>query len=344
MTVATVSTLDEFALIDRIERALGTRRVDPRALRRVQRGIGDDAAVLRPGDGREWVVTTDAFVERVHFRFDWQDARRIGRHVVAACLSDLAAMGARPEGIVQALTLPPRLPLARLDALMRGVGEGARSHDCPVVGGNIARGRELTLTLTGCGSAPTRRALGRDRARPGDRLCVTGTLGARALALALARREGTPIRCVPVARLAAGQVLARRRDCGACIDVSDGLLSDLGHLLAASGRALGRELGAELSWGRLPLARGVAAGAKRLGLDPRWLAATGGEDYELLFTLRSGRTAGAAALSRALGVSVCEIGRITSEPGIVGLPDRGGRPRGKAAAAGWRHFGGAGRS
>ncbi|HVH18209.1 MAG TPA: thiamine-phosphate kinase, partial [Myxococcota bacterium] len=260
----------EFGLIARIARKAGT----PRGA--VALGIGDDAAVLRVRAGEEVVVTTDAFVERVHFRFDRQSARHVGLFALAACLSDLAAMGARPLAFTAALAAPPRLPLATADGLTAGLLEGARRHGCPLVGGNVTRARETSLTLTALGAVARGRALTRSGTRAGDRVLVTGALGASALARARADAGRGRLTRVPEPRLLAGRALAVLPGVVACIDVSDGLAADLGHLL-------GRSLHCELDPERLPV---PPARARRRQSCPRARQAArkpGGEDYELLF-------------------------------------------------------------
>ena len=224
-----IRDVGEFALIDRIERAV--RRSGSQ--RGVVLGIGDDAALLRLRAGEDLAVSTDAVVEDVHFRFANESPRAIGRRALAAALSDLAAMGARPLGVVAALAAPPSLPLARAEGITRGLVDAARRWDAPLVGGNLARAKQTALTLTVLGAVRRGRALTRSGARPGDRILVTGTLGGTALAVARAARGGR-MRGAPEPRLAAGLALARLRGAGACIDVSDGLVADLGHLLRAS--------------------------------------------------------------------------------------------------------------
>ena len=284
-------------------------------------GIGDDAALLRLRAGDDLAVSTDALVEDVHFRFASETPRAIGRRALAAALSDLAAMGARPLAVVAALAAPPTLPLAHAEGIVRGIVDGARRWDAPLVGGNVARAKQTSLTLTVLGAVRRGRALTRAGARPGDRIFVTGTLGGAALAVARAAR-GARVRIAPEPRLAAGLALARLLGVGACIDVSDGLVADLGHLLRAS------RVGAQIDPARVPRPAGFAAACRRAGADPERLALAGGEDYELLFTLRS-RLA-PAALQRRLGVRVAEIGAITRVRGLRGLP--------AAGQTGWTHF------
>ncbi len=309
----------EFPLIERIAR-LARRGARDGA---VVLGIGDDAALLRARPGEDVAVTTDALVEDVHFRWRTIDPRTLGRRALAVNLSDLAAMGARPLGCLLALAAPPALELARVEGVVRGLVAEGRRYGCPLVGGNVTRARETSLTITVVGAVARGRALRRDAARPGDRLCVTGVLGAAALArLAAERARGGRLREVPRPRLAAGEALARLPGAGACIDVSDGLLADLGHVLGASG------VEAALAPERVPRPRGFAGACARLGLDPEALALRGGEDYELLFTVRADAP-GAAALGRRLGCRVSEIGRI-----VARAP--GARPR--ALDGGWTHF------
>jgi thiamine-monophosphate kinase len=351
--------LGEFGLIERIERAASRSRAGapsgrPRAAARVRAGgsqeivvgIGDDAAVLRPPAGEDWVVTTDALVEGVHFRWSSQSARCIGRRALVANLSDLAAMGARPLGFVCAIAAPPDLEIRIFDGLIAGLLEEAEAHGCPLIGGNLSRARETSITITAQGSVARGRALLRGGARPGDRIFVTGTLGGAALEVARAAAGRGKLRGVPTPRLQAGRALARMPGVGACIDISDGLLADLDHVLERSGCS------AELDLARVPRPPRFEAACRRLGVDPIQLASCGGEDYELLFTLRgrgkpgsgprptasgsnaaaaSGKSPGAAgpsaaALGHRLGVAVTEIGKVVEK-----VP-------GRRKAAGWRHF------
>lgn len=321
--------LGEFGLIERIAR--GARRAGaPPGPWRV--GIGDDAAVLRPRPAEDLVVTTDALVEDVHFRWSTDPAALLGRRALGAALSDLAAMGARPLGVLLALEAPPDLELRRLDGVLRGLLAAGRAHRCPLVGGNVSRGPHTALALTALGAVARGRALSRAGARPGDRLLVTGVLGASALARARAERGRGALRRAPEPRLRAGRVLARLPGAGACIDVSDGLRADLGHLVRAS------RVGAILDRRRLPRPRGFEAACARLGLDPEQLLLAGGEDFELLFSLRPNAVP-TPRLARRLGVPVTEIGRITAR-GVRVLPafPAGGADAARRDAGGWRHF------
>jgi thiamine-monophosphate kinase len=311
--VKRVRDLGEFGLIERIARLAG------RAHRAgVVLGIGDDAAILRLRAGEDLVVTTDAAVAGVHFRFDQETPRIAGRRAALGCLSDLAAMGARPLGLLLAFGLPPVLPAAVALGLVRGVLAEAQRAGAPLVGGNVTRARDVSLTLTALGAVRRGRALRRDRGRAGDRLFVTGELGRSAF-----ERACGQVRTVGAARITAGRRLAKLAAVGACIDLSDGLASDLMQLCRASGIA------ARLEPGRVPLPRGFAAACARKGLDPLRLALSGGEDYELLFSVRRGGP-GAAELARRLGLRVTEVGHFEpGRPAVRGIP---------AGWRGWRHF------
>jgi thiamine-monophosphate kinase len=309
--------LGEFGLIDRIARAAARSGRG----RDVELGIGDDAALFRIRPGERVVASTDALFEGVHFRLRGESPQSVGRRALVASLSDLAAMGSRPLGCLLALGVRPATPVRTLDALIAGLLEAASRYGCPLAGGNLSRARQLSLTVTVIGAVRAGRALRRGVARAGDRLCVTGTLGAAALERARAERGGARLRRVPVPRLRAGRALAALGGRISCIDVSDGLDADLAHLLE------GRPLAARLDPARLPLPAGFRAACRRAGLDPIALARGGGEDYELLFTLPPAGPS-AAALRRRLGVRVTEIGRIVRRGPAARPPS----PRG------WRHF------
>ena len=312
-----LADLGEFGLIERIERA-ARRLSKPRA---VAIGIGDDAAVLRLRPGEDAVLSTDAMVEGVHFRWATESARNVGRRALVANLSDLAAMGARPLGFTLALAAPARLPVRNVDGVLAGLLHEASAHGCALVGGNLSAARETSITLAVLGAVARGRALTRRGARPGDRIFVTGRLGRAALEVARAKRGCGRIRRVPTPRLRAGRALARIPAVSACIDISDGLEADLQHLLAERG------LGADVDPDAVPRPPRFAAACERLRLDPEPLVLAGGEDYELLFTVR-GSSPSAAQLARRLGIEVAEIGRVVPA----------GTGRGAVSGAGWRHF------
>jgi thiamine-monophosphate kinase len=324
--VRTLADIGERGLIERIARAIErARAAGPRSA--VPLGPGDDAALLRPPAGRDLVVSTDAMVEDVHFRWADEAPATIGRRALAANLSDLAAMGAEPLGFTAALSAPPTLPLERLDGLARGLAREAARAGCPWVGGNLSRARETSLAIGILGSVEPARALRRRDVRAGDRICVTGTLGGQALARLEAERRGGRLSRVPEPRLAAGRALGRLAGRGGCIDVSDGLARDLRNWIDGTG------LGARIDAESLPRPRGFDARCRRLAVDPLGLVISGGEDYELLFSVRPGAP-GAPTLARRLGVPVTEIGRITRASGVVGLPAGAGT----GGADGWQHF------
>jgi thiamine-monophosphate kinase len=313
---------DEFERIAELQRRFACDAAQ------VALGIGDDAALLRTT--ADSVLSVDSCVEGVHFERELLDFHTLGRRALEAALSDLAAMGARPRACLCALILPTDLADAELYALADGYAEAAREAGAPVIGGNLARGRELSITSTVLGDAGPR-TLTRGGARPGDTLFVTGELGAAALGLALlkaGRPELGPAFVTrwraPRARLAEGQLLAPHAS--AAIDVSDGLLQDLEHLCRASG------VGAELWAERLPLLPGHHEVAAALGLDGLSLALSGGEDYELIFTQ--------AAPQAPAGVAATAIGGIVDlGVRVLDVLDAQGRPI-AIGQRGFRHFGG----
>jgi thiamine-monophosphate kinase len=300
--------VNEFELIDAIVAELGAAAVGPH----VRVGPGDDAAVVEVAAGMEVISSIDALVGDVHFPAG-AGPELIGYRAIMVSASDLAAMGAEDGFALVALNLPDDDP-AWVRALTAGMRRAVQRLGISLVGGNIARG-PLAITVSVHGFAPRGQALLRSGARPGDRIWVTGELGGAAAALARggladcrseADLDALALRYfMPCARLPEG--VALRGLASSAIDLSDGLLQDLGHILDASG------VGAELEASHVPVAAGATLAQ----------ALAGGDDYELCFTL--------AAEPPPLGVPVHCIGTIVSEPGlrIDGHP---------AAAAGYRHF------
>jgi thiamine-monophosphate kinase len=274
----------------------------------VEVGVGDDAAVLRPTPGRRLVVTTDVLVEGRHFTAALSDPEDWGWKAVAVNVSDLAAMGAVARWLVLALTVPDAAELATLERVYAGIGEACRAFWVALVGGDTSGGPGLSLAVTALGEAD--RVVTRSGARPGDRLVVTGPLGAAAAGLALLQRGDRPARELlgrfpglaaahrrPTPDLAMGPRLASA-GATAMVDVSDGLAGDALHLAEASG------VGVEVRDAALPLAPGVAEAAALLGRDPVAFALGGGEDFVL-----------AAALPRTADLGgVLDCGRFTGDP------------------------------
>jgi len=298
---AALSGVREFDLIARIR-----ARIEQAASRDdVVLGIGDDAAALRVPEGRLLVVATDTLNAGVHFPSETAPAD-IGWKALAVNLSDLAAMGATPAWCTLSLSMPAADP-AWLDAFLDGFLELATPHRVALVGGDTTRG-PLSVCVTVHGFAEPHRLLRRDGARIGDDVWVSGTLGDAAGALRQWRagRERDPALRArldrPVPRTVLG--VALRGIAHAAIDVSDGLLADLGHACRASG------VGAEVNVDALP-----ASPALRAAFDdePRiTLQATGGDDYELCFTAPAGMRDAVAAAAREAGVAATTIGRIVA--------------------------------
>jgi thiamine-monophosphate kinase len=304
----------ELELIDAIERALAGR-VDPR----VVRWLGDDAAIVRAGGGYA-VTSVDTVVDGVHFRVGQLSPDEIGHRALASALSDLAAMAARPGEAYLTIAVPTGFATDDAVALVQGAAAVAARHGVTLCGGDVSSSATLAVSVTVVGWADDPGALiGRDGARPGDLVAVTGTLGGAGAGLALAQGRADADALAlsaavaaqlhrryarPEPRCEAGQALAQL-GATALIDVSDGVATDAAHLARRSGVAI------ELTAGTLPRDAGVDAVAEALGAEPATFAASAGEDYELCACVPA---AGAAALqaawsARALG-PLTWIGRV----------------------------------
>ena len=320
----------EFDLIEQIRRLTAQPRDDVRI------GIGDDAAVLAPPSGQELAVAIDTLVEGVHFPRGTVPAD-IGWKALAVNLSDLAAMGASPAWALLALTLP-NADAAFVEGFAEGFAKLAQPHRLALVGGDTTRG-PLTVSVAVHGFVPPGQALTRAGARVGDAVLVTGTLGDAAAGLHALQhpprdddsRAGLRAFLIerlnrPTPRLAVGAAL--RRQATACVDVSDGLLADLGHICTASSVA------AEIEAAWLP--RSSALLELHDDTTALHFALSGGDDYELCFTVPASRVAELQADLARLGCGATKIGRIVEGNGV--------RVRGTDGAwlatdrAGWEHF------
>lgn len=332
--MSAVDALDEFGLIAELFAPLSAGC--PGAL-----GLTDDAAFLPAESGFDTVATMDAMVAGVHFLAD-DPPDLIARKLIRVNLSDLAAKGARPAYVMLAAAFPVGTTGAWLRGFAQGLRQDLEEYGVPLIGGDtVATPGPLTLTLTALGRVERGRGVLRSGARPGDEIWVTGTLGDGALGLKAIRGQLAGLGEADLAFLAERYRLPRPRVAlgprlvglaSAGMDVSDGLVQDLGHLCRASGVA------AVIEAADLPLS---AAAAAALAADQSLLALalTGGDDYELLFTASPGAGAELSRLSREAGTGITRIGRIGSADSATGVTVRGrdGRPL-ALGQGGWRHF------
>lgn len=305
-------------------------------------GLADDAALLTVDPGRELVVTTDSLVSGVHV-LAADPPRSIAAKILAVNASDLAAMGARPFAYLLAAAFPAPLDESWLQSFADGLGAAQTSLGMTLVGGDtVATPGPMVLTVTAFGSVERGRALRRSGARPGDLIFVSGTIGDGALGLLVARGEFVGLDAAD-----AGYLVGRYREptprvelgrrliglAGAAIDVSDGLVGDLRHVCEAS------KVAAVVDASRVPRSPAANASLER-DRTKDTLLMTGGDDYELLFTVAADRRDAVGRLARALGLGLTEIGRIERwrpEEGPVRVVDGAGAVL-ELGNGGYRHF------
>jgi thiamine-monophosphate kinase len=298
--------------------------------------IGDDAAVLRPVAGKEWVVTTDAFLENVHFLRKVHPAKSAGYKALARATSDIAAMGARPRFFFLTLAVPVKCAGAWLDDFLGGMARAARRFGLCLAGGDTSKYPALAANLTIMGEIGRGKAILRSGARPGDVLCVSGRLGEAELGWQLLQKNSRAgeswtrhlkKHLSPEPRLALGEWLSGRNYATSMIDTSDGFSTDLGHICKASG------VGANVWATKIPAVR-IPVALRKVFPNAMELALHGGEDYELLFTVPK-------RLSRHLpskigGVPIKIIGEITRQRSVT-LVGRDGH-RNPLQPGGWDPF------
>ncbi len=327
MTEDDVSGLGEWGLIEAITSRFSTA---PEG----EIWSGDDAAVLGPAAER-LVLTTDVIVEGVDFDLSYSPPESVGAKGVAVNVSDIAAMGAHPRWLVATLTLPPTTPTAVVEGIADGMAEAANASGVGIVGGDVSRGRDLALSVAMIGTLPGP-AVTRSGARAGDLIAVTGSLGAAAGGLLLLRTGSEQAgeaadrlrqrQLRPTPRTEQGAQLAAA-GVTAMIDISDGLLADLVHVLDAS------DVGCRLDPASIPVDGDLSRVPLPEGTDPLTLALTGGEDFELLFTFPEDNRAGVGATLGQTGTEWAVIGRVT-EAGR----SRGDRSLDEWDNKGWEHL------
>jgi thiamine-monophosphate kinase len=308
----------ESQLVDKIARALSSGK---RGTFRLRLGTGDDAAVLSPAGGTEWVLSCDAFLEHVHFQAKTHPPDSVGYKALVRASSDLAAMGATPRFFLLTLALPAGRTGSWLDAFLEGMARASRELGIAIIGGDTTISDRIFISITVLGEITPGRALTRSGARPGDIIYVSGKLGRAQLGLELVLRSQARNRQLralvqphlyPKIRIELGSWLARQRIASSAMDLSDGLSTDLARLCIAS------KVGARIYASKVPSVIIPEAAARRLGkrkLDPLQRALHGGEDYELLFTVSPRQ---AKKLSRApSAAALTAIGEITRNRHIL---------------------------
>ncbi|HXG93902.1 MAG TPA: thiamine-phosphate kinase [Blastocatellia bacterium] len=300
-------------------------RKHSRASSGVKVGIGDDAAVIETGGAGDWIVCSDLMVEGVHFRSEWAAPRLIGRKALAVTLSDVAAMGGAARFALASIALPGGLSAQLIEELFHGMFELADDYGVSIIGGDTSSSRDsLFIDTVAIGECARGGAVTRSGAQVGDIIYVTGKLGASALGLALlergyrleeknrddARQRAIRKHLDPEPLLKAGRAIGEAHLATAMIDISDGLSTDLSHILEES------RCGAIVHASAIPVARCALELSVGIGLDAFNLALHGGEEYELLFTARPENQNRVAELSNAIGMMITAIGEITDGKGL----------------------------
>ena len=330
-----VKALGEFGLINLLAEMISKAQDKSAAsFQKLVIGIGDDAAAWKSETGTQ-LVTTDSLFQDVHFRLQTTPWYELGWKSQAVNLSDIAAMGGVPEYAVVSLAVPPDTEVDDVKALYQGMLDLAGKYGVAIVGGDTCRAPLVSITLTVLGSAKNDKVLTRSAARPGDRIAVTGALGAAAAGMEMLDKKlrfddesGRRLReafLKPEPRVVEGQKLVGL-GVKAAIDISDGLIADLKHICESS------RVGARVEVGQIPVAAAVRANFAERALG---LALAGGEDYELLFTA-SGEVIDRVRAKISCPVTI--IGEVVAEKpgGVVVIDERGGPI--DLSRSGWEHF------
>jgi len=340
-TGVSLSSLGEFGLIDQIR----ARFPQPAA---PELGIGDDAALLSPTPGCQLLVSTDLLAEGVHFDPGFGPARLLGRKSLAVNLSDIASMGAIPRWFFLSLAIPAGFPLETIEGFLDGLAEQAAEHNCILTGGDTCGSKGgLTISITIMGEQRPELILKRSGAQPDDEVWVSGTLGDSALGLRLLQQRDLTLPLTPSHQGRGNDFLVARHldptprcDLGlrlaeaglvhAMIDISDGLLADLGHICEQSG------CGAEITLSKLPISAPFQAYVAGKPVMPWHLAISGGEDYELCFTAPPCNHGAIQKISKTAGIPLTVVGKVTNSRQVHAiLPDG---TNFQPSASGYTHF------
>lgn len=304
-----LSEVGEFGFISRIrEKSPGSQSV--------LLGIGDDAAATIMTPGMVLLSTADMLAEGIHFDLAWSDPACLGRKSLAVNLSDIAAMGGIPRYALLSVAIPPQLSLEFMESFINGFLEQAGNFGVSLIGGDTSSSKDgLVISVTLLGEQYPEKIARRSGAAVGDIICVSGTLGDSALGLKLLKTgclSGEALRrhLDPVPRVELGRALAERGIATAMIDVSDGLSADLGHILESSAK------GARVRSDAIPLSASFTSSVQKSSQDYYRLPLSGGEDYELLFTLHPSKLKDAEDAAATAGTPIAVIGEINGDSGL----------------------------
>ena len=328
-----VSKLGEFGLIDLLDKMIADAKINKAAPDLIL-GIGDDAAAWKGADEIQ-LATVDTMVQGIHFTLETTTWEELGWKSLAINISDIAAMGGLPHYALVALALPEDTESEDITGLYRGMIDIARQYKLAIVGGNISRAPQVSITITVLGNCPDNKILQRSTAKPGDTIAITGYAGSAAAGLEMLKKNlkfrpktSGYLRNAflhPVPRVEEGRLLVKHGITTA-IDTSDGLLADLRHICEAS------QVSAKVITDLIPVNQMMKASFKEKALE---MALGGGEDYELLFT---GNARTIAKIRQVIKCPVNVIGEITGgTPGKIELFDAAGNPV-KTGRTGWTHF------
>jgi thiamine-monophosphate kinase len=331
-----ISDLGEFGLIRNIQR-LSLRKSSSALI-----GIGDDAAALKVSSSKILLVTTDMLLEEIHFDLSFTDFHSLGWKSAAANLSDIAAMGGIPRYCLTSIGIPDHISVEQIKDFYRGFHSLMKSHKTVLVGGDTCHSSQgMVISVTVLGEIERTKMLARSGAKPGDRIFVTGTLGDSAAGLDIlkngvkgqgSKSKGAEAKRLikkhisPIARIAEGRAIALSGCASAMIDISDGLSSDLSHICEQSG------VGAEIRSDRLPISPSLMKLSGWLTMPVLFYALSGGEDYELLFTVPPGKM----KRLESLNIPITEIGMIKRGKAVLLLD--GSNRKSRLQPAGYDHF------
>ncbi|HLX11696.1 MAG TPA: thiamine-phosphate kinase [Bacteroidota bacterium] len=345
-----ISTLGEIGLIERVRQIVDIRVDDATIHERLILGISDDTAVFRPDPGKVMLLTTDSFIEGVHFDLTFTSLRHLGWKAMAANLSDIAAMGGSPRYAVVSLSLPKKVSIEMVDEFYAGAIAACKRYSFLIVGGDMSASMgNIAITVALTGEAKEEQVLYRKTAKPGDLLCVSGHLGASHAGLKVLQREkqryhdapdpatfkpnleqytlALEKHLMPKPRFDISALLAGRVTTHAAIDISDGLASEVHRICTASG------VGAKVYEHNIPLDSVTRNIAIEFSESPTDYALFGGEEYELLFTMEDAEFEKLESLTSDATI----IGRITEQSEGIRLVKESGEEE-ELKAIGWRHF------